>query len=366
MRRGTIIVIVFALVAAVIVGVSFFLQSQPPVEFTIAVNPLAEDWARAAINRFNDSQPVVNATQRIQFNLTVLDDVSVWQGSTTFTPEAHPAAWLPTSRTSVDYSDRYSVMTPSLARTPLVWGGYESRVTVATNSASSQFDWDTVQNAAAVESWASLDGGQANWRFVNLAFARPDLTMSGLGALFSAAGSFHDNGDIAGNATRDPGFRDWLAPVISSVNFQTLGNDPAAAVARGPATAAMALLPENLWLLNLRGLTDEAGDSFVFSYPAYQYMLDFPLARWSNANQITEIEQLAVTALADWLVAPEQQARLLAFGLRPAASEPDTSATLFTAAEPYGIQLEPDWGTLISPPLRSEAAGLIQWFTQQR
>jgi hypothetical protein len=128
----------------------------------------------------------------------------------------------------------------------------------------------------------------------------------------------------------------------------------------------MALLPENLWLLNLKGLTDEADDSFVFNYPAYQFMLDFPLAAWSETNQADPGERLAVEALGAWLMADAQQSRITASGLRPAASEPTQSDSLFTAAVPYGIQLAPDYGSEIQPPSRSEASGLIQWFSQQQ
>ena len=235
---------------AIVIGISQFLQNQPPVEFTVAVNPLAEDWLREAVNAFNDTTPVVNATQRVQFQVEVVDDLSIWQDSQSVTADDHPAAWIATTSSSVEYANRYEMVSPSLARTPLVWGGYSSRVNVATNDGATAFDWDAVQRVAEAESWASV-GGESSWRFVNLAFMQPDMTMSGLGALFSAAGEFTDSGDLSGGATRDSAYRDWLGPVIASVpNFQTLGTDPAAAMARGPSTAAMALLPESLWLAN--------------------------------------------------------------------------------------------------------------------
>ena len=367
MRRGSIIVIVFIVVAVAVVGASQFLQRQPPLEFTVAVNPLAEDWLRDAIKRYNDSQPVVNATQRIQFNISVVDDLSIWQNTPNYTPDNHPAAWIPSSSVSVSYSERYDLQLNSLARTPLVWGGYTSRVNVATDNGQTTFDWQAVEQAAAAESWSALAGSSSNWGFVNLAFMQPDLTMGGLGALFSAAASFQENADLSGAATRDPAFRNWLAPVIASVpNFQSLGADPAAAVARGPATAAMALLPEKLWLLNLRGLTDEAGDSFTFNYPVYQFMLDFPLATWSDSSQISDLEQLAVQSLGEWLSAPQQQARLTQYGLRPAQGEPGVADAVFSAAVPFGIILQADYGTAVQVPQRSEASGLAQWFSQQR
>ena len=48
MRRGTIFLILFIVIVAGIIGLSTFLQNQPPVEITVAVNPLAEEWVREA------------------------------------------------------------------------------------------------------------------------------------------------------------------------------------------------------------------------------------------------------------------------------------------------------------------------------
>ena len=361
MRAGTIIVIIFVLVAAAVVGVSQFLQNQPPAEFTVVVNPLAEDWLRDAVARFNDSQPVVNATQRIRFNVTVMDDIAIWQNTPNFTLENHPAAWLASSGASVTYAERFDPLIPSLARTPLVWGGYTSRVDVATDEGAMPFDWQAVQQVGDAEAWSSA-GGPRNWQFLKLAFPKADMNMSGLAVLFSGTATYAENGDISGGATRDGAFRNWMAPMIDAVpNFQTLGTDPAAAMTRGPSTAEMALLPESQWLNNLRGLIDEGGDSFIFSYPAYQFELDFPLARWRSPA--SEIEPLAVQALADWLAQPEQQNRAVAHGLRPPTSEPDETASLFAAAAPYGIVLEPAGSTPVQAPSRTEAAALLQWFT---
>lgn len=361
MRRSTIIVIIFILAAAVIVGASQFLRSQPPVEFTVAVSPLAANWVREVVNSFNASEPLVNATQRIQFNVEVIDDLPVWQGSQAWTPEQHPAAWIPASSASVGFFERYAALEPSLARTPLVWGGYSSRVSVVTNNGAVPLDWQAVQAAAEAESWSALPGGQANWGFVQLAFGRADQTFSGLSALFSAAATYTGNTNIAGNAIRANEFREWMTPIINSVNFQTLGADPAAVMARGPSTVQIALLPESLWLTNVSGLT--ANEAVVFNYPAYQQVLDFPFAGWADATQITPAEREAVIALGEWLVTAAQQARTVDFGLRPAQSEPDTSAALFNQALQYGIQLQPAYGQGIQTPTRTETQGLVQWFT---
>jgi len=362
MRRGTIIVIVFILVAGAIVGASQFLRSQPPLEFSVAVNPLAADWVRAAVNNFNASEPIINATQRVQFSVTVIDDLPIWQGSQAWTQENHPAAWIPASSASVSYfSDRYSLQTPSLARTPLVWGGYESRVNVATENGSQPLDWESVQRVAEAASWSAV-GGDSRWGFFKLAFGRADQSMSGLAALFSGAAAFSSTANISG-VTRSNEFRDdWMQPIVESVpNFQTMGADPAAAMARGASTVEIALLPESQWLLNLNGLTDD--EPIIFSYPAYQFLLDFPLAVWNDTSEAAVNERAAVTALSAWLLRQAEQNALAQYGLRPAQGDPASTATLFAQAVDYGIQLQPDLTQIVQAPPRTEAQGLVQWFT---
>ncbi|MCB9450071.1 MAG: substrate-binding domain-containing protein [Anaerolineaceae bacterium] len=365
MRRGTIFVVLFVVIALGVIAASQFLRSQPPLEVTIAVSPLAEGWLRDAVNAFNATNPLVNTT-RIQIKLTLIEDMKVWSEDRPWTTADHPAAWIPASSASVGYAGDnglpFQLVTPSLARTPLVWGGFTSRLAVLDVPASG-LDWAQVVAAADAESWANL-GGSSDWQFVKLAFARPSGQISGLAVLFSGAATYHQSASLDNAMLRDTAFREWLAPVIASVpNFNTLGADPAAAMGRGPSTAEIAFLPEVQWLNNLNGLLTNT-DSFAFSYPAYQFMLDFPLARWDD-NGTTAEQRAAVDALRNWLTTESQQQRTVAFGLRPAASEPDGGATLFSAAIPYGIQYQPDYGQLIQAPQRGDAQGLIQWFNTQ-
>src|SRR5690606_6697605 len=127
-------------------------------------------------------------------------------------------------------------VTPSLARTPLVWGGYVSRVNVATGEGNNLFDWDAIQAAAAAESWSAI-GGQADWRFVKLGFAAPNRKISGLAVLYTGAADFSGDPALTGPSIRGANFRTWMEPVLDSVpNFATLGSDPAAAMTRGAST----------------------------------------------------------------------------------------------------------------------------------
>jgi hypothetical protein len=323
MRRGSIFVILFVVVAAIVIGASQFLRSQPPTEITIAVDPLAVAWVENAVAALNATSPVVNATQRIQFRVTPVDDLDVWQGQRIWSPDNHPAAWIPASSISVGYAKENGVplgdVAASVARTPLVWGGYVSRVDVITDGGTAPLDWPTVAQAAETASWAAL-GGESEWQFIKLGFGQPGRKMNGLAVLFSGAGAYHKKADLSGADLRAADFRDWMLPVINSVpNFATLGSDPAAAMARGPSTVEIGFFPESQWLLNLSGLLQN--EDVRLSYPAYQFLLDFPLVRWQDSSTTDEQRQ-AVDLLSGWLLATAQQSNAPDHGLRPATVEP--------------------------------------------
>lgn len=362
MRRGSIFVVIFILVAAGVIGASQFLRSQPALEITVAVDPLARDWAQQAIASLNATEPIVNATRRAQFRLLVVDDLDVWQGQQSWTPDSHPDAWIAASSLSTRYARENGLplieAAASLARTPLVWGGYASRVEVVTRDGARPLDWQAVAEAAAAEAWVSI-GGEASWQFIKLGFAQPQRKIGGVAVLLSGAAAFNQSATFTGNALNNAAFREWLLPVIKAVpNFATLGSDPALAMARGPSTVEIALFPEALWLLNVNGLTKH--EPIVLNYPAYQMTLDFPMMRWEDA-QTTDDQRAAIELLRGWLTNEAQQALLGSFGLRPAAGEPAQTEPLFAAGLPYGIQLAPDYGQTVQPPARPELQGLIQW-----
>ncbi|MEO8611465.1 MAG: hypothetical protein ABI690_26440 [Chloroflexota bacterium] len=360
MRRGSIFVILFILVAAVIVGASQFMRSQPPTEYTIAVDPLAVPWVEDAVKSLNASGPLVNGTQRIQFKVTPIDDLDVWQGQPAWTASSHPVAWIPASSLSISFAADNGVpvisVTNSLARTPLVWGGYVSRVDVLTNKGAQPLDWPVVEAAAAKESWSKI-AGPPEWQFIKIGFGQPNKKIGGLVALFTGAATRAQNERLtAGSVGADP-FRTWMKPVIQAL--PSLSGDPVAAMARGPSTVEIGLFPESQWLLNLSGLVKN--EDVRFNYPAYQLILDFPLARWDDNSTTTPEQRAAVDMLSDWLSAAAQQAKAPDYGLRPAASEPTDANKLFAAGVPYGIQLTPNFGTTVTPPSRSDVLGLIQW-----
>jgi hypothetical protein len=368
MRRGSIFVIIFALIALVVVGASQFLRAQPPQEITVAVSPLAEVWARAAAERFNATRPLVNGTQPIVIRIQAIDDPLVWQDSTrTWNAQTHPDAWIPALTESVAYAVEarlpFELLTPSVAQTPLVWGIFASRAAAA-NPTDNPLDWAQAQTTAAAESWSALAGGQANWGFVKFLFGAPDRTSSGLGVLLSGAAAFYDNPQLVADTLTAMEFRNWLLPVLASVpNFNTVGADPAATLTRGPSAGEIALLPESQWLVNLSGIVGR--EAVQLSYPRYAVVYRFPVAVWNDA-ETTPTVRAAAQLFADHLLTPEAQSAALSFGLRPVMTAVSEDAALFTAGVPYGTQLSVDFTQSIQLPPREAILRLLAWVNTAR
>jgi hypothetical protein len=272
---------------------------------------------------------------------------------------------MPAMRASLDYARAarlpYEAITSSTALTPIVWGIFSSRAAVESGT---PLDWELAQGIAAAERWDALPGGRADWGFVKFAFSAPDNAIGGVGVLLSAAGAYASNPAITAQSVNDTAFRDWLTPVLASVpNYNTLGQDPAAALTRGPSVGEIALLPESQWLTNLNGIRGR--EDIFLSYPRYAFVLDFPLALWSDATT-PPAERAAVEQFAAWLLQPEQQNDALRLGLRPASGIVDATATLFNAGVEYGIQLAPDLSQRITPPDRDSILRLLAWAANSR
>jgi hypothetical protein len=363
MRRGSIFIILFLIIAAVIVGASQFLRSQPATEVTIAVSPLAERWTRAAAESFNATNPLVNGTQPIQIRIEVIDDPLVWQdGTRPWTAQSHPDGWIPALSTSVAHAvearQPVAQVQPTTARTLLVWGIFSSRANAAGANVA-PLDWGQVQSVAATGRWDQLPGGQTSWGFVKLVFGDPARSAGGLAVLVSGAAAHADMTAINANALLNSEFQAWMRPVLESVpNFNTLGADPASSLTRGPSAGEIALLPESQWLTNLSGIANR--EAVMFSYPAYTLTFDFPLAQWTDSTT-TDAERQGVRLFGNWLLTNAQQQAALTYGLRPLELLVDTQATLFTAGISAGIEINPDLTQTITLPDRNTLLRLLSW-----
>lgn len=351
--RTTLVLVVFIVIIAAIFGINQFVISQPPIEITVVTSPLAEDWVMAAAQDYNAGNNIVGGTARVQVNVQVNDDLEIWRGNIAWNSQNHPDAWIPSSSISLEYAPSslmFETSNTSLARTPLVWGGFQSRVDTITQDSTLPFEWTSVQAVASETSW--LDGG-----FVNMAINWPSSSMSGIGALMTASASYANTATIDRSHVTDSDFTAWFAPLRDTLlNAERIGGNPADAMAsRGSSVADFALLPESQWLTALDSLTNN--QDVAFAYPDYQFPLDFPFAAWDD-SQTTDNERAAIQSFAAFL-AGDGQAIAIEHGLRPANSEPDENASLFTAAEAFGILLIPDYGEMLTTPNRSTVDAII-------
>lgn len=358
MRRGTVIVIVFILVAVGVVAISQFLRAQPPLEITIAVTPLVRDWAQAAATAFNDTNPLVNSTRRILIRVTTAEDTQVWlEDRRLWTAETHPDGWIAAANFSLRLAQeagfRFETVEDSLAHTPLIWGGFSSRMNTLTEDGAESFDWAAAVNTADE---------------VRFAFQHPARSVTGMAVLLSAAAEFADHEALTGADTASSQFRDWVRPVLESVpNFNTLGASVAETIAaRGRSVGEIGLLPESEWLLNLRGQLVSSADPVRLSYPQYTVVFDFPLALWqgtvtAQTNPNAADIAAGVRAFGAWLASASQQAAAQQHGLRPAAGPGETPAELFARAVEYGVLFTPDLTRRVEPPARTELQRLATW-----
>ncbi|MBK8134771.1 MAG: substrate-binding domain-containing protein [Chloroflexi bacterium] len=320
MRRGSLFIILFVLIAAMIIGATTLLRSQPALEITVAADPLAEAWLREAALAFNQSGATVGVGRRVRVNISVRSDTAVLQQ--TWTPNSHPVGWVPAWSSVANISRGSSVSAQvaalSLARTPLVLMSFDSRVA-----------------EIPVLSWAGLQTA-ASTSVINLAFSLPTNSVQGLGAVISAIADFHQTSILSDAQLSNTAMRAWLAPLVESVpNFNTVGSNVAQYVA-GPqgGTVDAAIASESQWLLSLSTLSLKGVPRFA--YPAFPVVFDFPFLILRSTTT-TDDEVSAAQAFAAYLSADAQQTRLEQFGLRPALSEPLATSTVFGPALQYGI-----------------------------
>lgn len=375
MRRGTIVLAVFALIAAGIIGASAFLQNQPPITVTVAVDPLIKGWAAEMAGEFNASGALTTSGRRINVTLTDIRDIQVWN-ERMWSSNNHPDGWIASSSASIEYARAanypLSLEQTSLAETPLIWMGFQDRVEVLENSSeiatelnsAASLDWTTIHAAAEIENWGILENGGASSRFVQFAFSPANNTHVGLSVLLSAAAAHHGEAALTQALLGDNDYRDWLLPIVSIPNFNDIGEDVGNFVARrGRAATDFAIGPESQWLTHYSAIT-RAGQ-IRFAYPEYTVVFDFPLASWTDTTTSGD-QQSAVASFGQFLVGRRQQGQLVSYGLRPSDDNISiTTAEIFSDALNAGIMLEPTYTRVEFPSDSSSLQSLIRWFESE-
>lgn len=351
MRRGTVFIVLFIIVAALIIGASTLLQNQPALEINIAVDPLGEAWLRDAALRFNESGATIGVGRRVRVNIITRSDLNVLNNSG-WTAQNKPAGWIPAWSSLSNLSRSPGITADSvvlsLARTPLVWMSPESRADKIPD-----LSWTGIQSAIA-------DG--TSTQLVNLAFSLPSNSAQGLGALISAAAEYHHSGVLDEEMLRNTEMRTWLAPLVQSVpNYTTVGANAAQLMAGAQgSTYDAAIAPESQWLLTLETLRTR--NTPRFAYPENPVVFDFPFITLRDAT--TTDEQIAAAqSFAAYLMSPGQQTNLERFGLRPAQNDPQPESALFVAGARYGIQHTLPAVQAVQLPSASALQTLDLWFT---
>lgn len=359
MRRGTIFIGLFILIAGGIFGAATFLRSQPPYEIMLAVDPLAQTWVDPLVRDFNATNQTLANSRRIRIVTQEIGDLEIWTAQFPWSASNHPDAWLPSASFAVAYANNAAleIIQPSTARTLLLLAGRAERVnTLSTAFPGDPLDWGVLTESAG-QRWTAL-GGTGN--FVSLAFPLADSTTTGFGVLLSGAAAFEESPDLSG-LRMSAALQDYLRPVIESVpNFNTIGADAAAFMARGAANGDLGFAAESQWLSTLAG---RSGDWRV-AYPQYALVFDFPLVAWNDADTPAERRE-AVALFGSWLMQTEQQVRLPQFGVRPAQQPPAQPGDLFEQSSAAGIQRNPTLIPIVPPPV-NEARALVRWFTGVR
>lgn len=350
MRRGTIFILVFIVLAGGIIALTQLFRSQPALEVVIAVDPLAERWVREAATAFNAQNQTVGVSRRVRVTVQITGDMTVFNSQSDWRAENHPDGWIPAwgalfPSPVVGAGITPRQLAPSLARTTLVWMSPAS----ATDRLP-EVSWDGIQNAARE--------GE------DVAFPLADGSVQGFAVLISGASDFADNNALTDSDLGNE-VRTYLEPVVRAVpNFNTIGPDVASFLSGPQGSSFVAgMATESQWLTQLTTL---AGKNPRFSYPEFPVIFDFPLYLLDSIQQ-TDDEREAIQAFATFLSGNAQQASAMTFGLRPASTEPTADQPLFARGAAYGIL--PQLLSTRSVTLPQNIATLrsfITWFNQTK
>ncbi|MBW4437442.1 MAG: hypothetical protein KME04_09930 [Pleurocapsa minor GSE-CHR-MK-17-07R] len=359
--RGTLILGLFLIAAVAVVGISQLLRSQPPLEITLAVTPLVEDWVRARVTAYNATSPVVNSTRRVNITVQAVDDLQVWGAENTrvgWNTDNHPDGWIAAADFSVAYAASarlpFQTVLPSVGQTHLTWGAFPT------------FYNDATGNGAALD-WTSVADTAASSRSP-LAFPHPGRSLNGLAVALSAAAAFGETPDISAASLSNGEFRTWLFAVLNRVpNFNTLGASVAETLAsRGQTLGNAALLSEAEWIRNLRGQL-AGGSGIRLSEPAYGLLFNFPLAAWSETNVAVPDPEAAnrlaaVRAIGAWLTTPDSVSSALAAGIR--AGDAEAVAAAFAPYASYGLTQTYTGQTITVSASRTDVVAFIGTINQ--
>lgn len=372
---GTFIVILFIVISLGIVGLGYIQRNQPepsatPLELTLTVNPLAHRWMSDMVNRFNASDARFINTYAVIITLSnaPIDDMDVWQKGM-WNNQTPPNLWIPSSTLSTSSTvvngRNLITITPSLAKTPLVFVASANVAQAITQNETITLDWGGIQSTSQAGTWANFGASNLTGN-VTLAFPLANNTMEGLMVMYSANAYFDST--LSLTSSNITPFTAWFAPVVESVpNFNTIGADVATFMASRGASVNIGIMAESRLLNTLNAITNTR--AVQIAYPEYPVVFDFPLIWLDETGQTADdraIREQVAQQFGEWLAMPEQQASLTAYGLRPVESIPTSTDNLFRLGIESGVLYDAPISPALSEIANSRVRALLSWFESQR
>ena len=357
-----------------------------------------EPWIRAAAERFNASNKVVDGSQ-VQVEIIAMDGLTAlgrWDRNdfnalpAGTTPDQitdaergglanFPTAWIPDSRYLVElanasYKERLGrdvfltdgqYRARPIAISLFTWGIYASRADVLQKSLG-DVSWETIHQAATTAGgWPEL-GGDPAWGFFKLAVPDPSKNVGGLAAMIAAAGEYYGRTDIGVEDVTNPEFQKWLGELMDAVTNISGGSAYTAEdfALFGYSVGDGGQLLESDLLQNMQGVLTRWEDPLVIRYPQFVTWFDFPFTVWVGP-ETSALEKNAALEFQRYLLGEGEQAAALASGLRPA--NPDVAVTasddsLFVKWAEQGVQQVVPRTTAMRSPNRDVLLALLRWY----
>ncbi len=260
----------------------------PPqkIDIEVVAAPGLKDWVNQAANDFNASQ--TNITARVS-EATELVPSSKFQTA---------AAWIPEATFVAASAGRNFAGGDSVASTGLAWGAYSDKL-AAFQQAYGELNWNNLHAKAT-----SAEG-------LKLIIDSPRTSGAGLAALASAAAAQQNANQLTeanvGAATT------WLTETLGNNNAQARAEAAATlASVQGRSIADVGLLPLAAW----RRVKLDQSDQFTVLPAQPAVSLDYPFVIVTNNTEA----QSAAAAFKDFLLKPEQQAKLAGWGFDAAGA----------------------------------------------
>jgi hypothetical protein len=412
MNRTRLVFIAIVVAALVIVGIGLFVSrtgSTPAdagltverpeaVKIRVVTALPVEPWVRSAGEEFNQAGLTVDGVP-IEVEVVAMDGLTAlgrWDrnefGSlpADTRPEdltdaeraqlaSFPTAWIPDSRYLVElanaaYKERLGrdvfltdgeYRARPIAISLFAWGLYNSRAEVL-EAKYGDIDWSSIHDAAVASGgWPEL-GGEPAWGFFKLVVPNPNRNAGGLAAMIAMAGEYYGRTDISVEDVTNPEFQAWLKELMGAVtDFSGASAYTAEDFALfGYSVGDGGQLLESDLLQNMQGILNRWEDPLKLYYPNYLTWFDFPFAVWVGP-ETSALQKNAALEFQKFLLSPEQQAKALAYGLRPANPDVPVDATeesLFVKWQDQGVQSVVPRTTAMRSPDRDVLLALLRWF----